>query len=73
MLSWALQSDNDDGLQARGIGLSQLERRRHALRKTAVELLFGSESVFITFSSNTEREDFVRLVCENTLLTDQVT
>ena len=66
-------------LQAKAAGggktaLEKLERRRHQLRKTGVELVFGSgegaESVFLAFPSNAQRETFVRLTCENTLMTD---
>jgi hypothetical protein len=51
-------------LQAKAAGggktaLEKLERRRHQLRKTGVELVFGSgegaESVFLAFPSNAQR------------------
>lgn len=85
VLSWSLQED-----KGAGGGLTRLERRRHALRKTGAEMVFKAprgakvgkrtaaeareavESVFLVFGTNKEREDFIRLVCERTLLTDDL-
>ena len=56
--------DREKAKEAKAAGggktaLEKLERRRHQLRKTGVELVFGSgeaaESVFLAFPSNAQR------------------
>ena len=41
-------------------------------KRTAAEARDAIESVFLAFGTNKEREDFIRLVCENTLLKDDL-
>lgn len=41
-------------------------------KRTAAEARDAVESVFLAFGANQERENFIRLVCENTLLTDDL-
>ena len=62
-------------LDGKSNGLQNLQRRRHQLRHTGVELQFGSgpgnrEDVFLAFPSNAERESFVGLVCEHSTAVD---